>query len=109
MCAEGDGRVHSIKLGEIGWLSSREIHHFILKRVARVVQGWINYYGISDNDRRVRGFIMAAKHTLLKWFRRRGGRKKTSWYRFNLLLKQAGFPERWKIKSMFPNPNVEKA
>lgn len=83
--------------------------NFVLKRVARVVQGWINYHGISDNDRRVRGFIMAAKHTLLKWFRRRGSRKKTSWYRFNLLLKQAGFPERWKTKSMFPNPNVAKA
>lgn len=81
----------------------------ILNRVARVVQGWINYHGISDNDRRVRGFIMAVKRTLLKWLRRRGGRKKTSWHRLNTLLRQAGFPERWKTKSMFPNPNVAKA
>ncbi|RPH39984.1 MAG: group II intron reverse transcriptase/maturase [Burkholderiales bacterium] len=83
--------------------------NYILKRVARVVQGWINYHGISDNDRRVKGFIYAAKHILFKWFRRRGDRKKMNWQRLNALLKQAGFPERWKTKSMFPNPNDAKA
>jgi RNA-directed DNA polymerase len=83
--------------------------NYILKRVAKVVPGWINYQAISDNDRRVRGFIMVAKRCLFRWFRRRGDRKKMNWRRFAILLKQAGFPEKWKTTTMFPNPKDAQA
>jgi len=83
--------------------------NYILKRVSRFVQGWINYHAISENDRQVKDFIMAANRRPYRWFRHRGDRKKMNWKRLVTLLRQAGFPERWKTKSMFPNPNYAKA
>lgn len=44
----------------------------IFEQVVRVVRGWINYHGISDNQRRVRSFILECERILFKWINRRG-------------------------------------
>jgi RNA-directed DNA polymerase len=79
--------------------------NYLLKRVAVVVRGWINYHAISDNEQRVGSFILACKRAVMRWFQRRGDRATMTWQRLTILLKQAGFPELWKTTSMFPKPN----
>jgi hypothetical protein len=75
----------------------------LLKTIIRVVKGWINYHGISDNGRRIGGFILKSKRTLFSWFNRRGRRKPMSWLEFTRLLKRINYPERWATISMFPS------
>ncbi len=73
----------------------------VLKRVVQIVNGWINYHGISDNDRRVGGFIHKCKRLLFKWINRRGRRHPMSWKLFTRILDKIRFPKRWKTISMF--------
>jgi len=73
----------------------------VAKHVIRVVKGWINYHAISDNENRVKAFVLRCKRTLFKWCNYRGGRKRMTWRRFNSILKYSGFPTRWKTTSMF--------
>lgn len=73
----------------------------VIKSVIRVVVGWINYHAISDNDRRVKAFVLAVKRLLFKWINRRGGRKKMNWLRYTRMLRYYRFPERWRLTSMF--------
>jgi group II intron reverse transcriptase/maturase len=75
----------------------------VLKRVVQSVQGWINYHAISDNHGSVWKFIERCKRILLKWFNRRGGKRRMNWARFTNILKVIKFPETWKTKSMFPS------
>jgi RNA-directed DNA polymerase len=81
-------------------LNARDTY-VVLQQVKRVVKGWINYHGISDNARRVRQFIDQTKRILFKWFNRRGRRKYLNWGGFSKILKAVGFPEKWKTISMF--------
>lgn len=74
---------------------------YLLWRCVKVIRGWINYHGISDNSRRVKAFIVCAKRLLFRWFNRRGGRKRMTWDRFVRILVRVKFPERWKTVSMF--------
>lgn len=73
----------------------------VLFMVIRVVKGWINYHGISDNQRRVRSFIYQSKHAIYGWFNRMGGKRKMNWKRLTEILKKVNFPEKWKTISMF--------
>ena len=72
-----------------------------LKTAIRVIKGWINYHAVSDNHRRIRGFIQCGKRTILRWFNRKGGRHPMRWKRLNRILKAFGYPETWKTTSMF--------
>lgn len=75
--------------------------HSVMKRVNRILKGWINYNAISDNQRRVKSFIAMTRHTLFWWRNRKGGQRKLSWERFAHLLKKTGFPDVFKTTSMF--------
>lgn len=75
----------------------------ILDQVIRVVRGWINYHGISDNERRVSGFIEESNRILFKWTNRRGRKNPMNWETFSKILKEKGFPSSWKTISIFPN------
>lgn len=75
--------------------------HVVVKQVIRIVKGWINYHAISDNERRVKSFVLKCKRYLFKWLNRRGGRRRMNWERFARLLKYNQYPERWKTTSMF--------
>lgn len=73
----------------------------VLSNVIRVVKGWINYHGISDNQRRVSSFIYQSKHIIHGWFNRMGGKRGMNWKRLTEALKKVNFPEKWKTVSMF--------
>jgi RNA-directed DNA polymerase len=73
----------------------------VAKRVKTVVQGWVNYHAISDNQRKVSAFILETKRILFKWRNRKGGRRKLSWERFAHFLQEINFPTNCKITSMF--------
>jgi len=78
----------------------------ILQQVVQVARGWINYHGISDNQKRVGSFIRECKRILFKWINRRGKKNTMSWQKFEQLLVKIGFPKSWKVVSIFPNlPN----
>ncbi|GGG09301.1 MULTISPECIES: group II intron reverse transcriptase/maturase [Cysteiniphilum] len=72
-----------------------------VKTVIRVVQGWVNYHAVSDNNRRVNSFLESSKRIILRWLNRRGGKRKTNWDQLLIGLKLLGFPTKWKVKSMF--------
>lgn len=70
-------------------------------RVAQVVEGWINYHAISDNQRRVKSFLKESKKAVLHWINRKGGKRKMNWATFNKLLEETEYPQSFKTKSMF--------
>ncbi|KJV70279.1 reverse transcriptase [Orientia tsutsugamushi] len=72
-----------------------------LSQVIRVIRGWINYHGISDNKRRVSSFINQSKRAIYNWFNRMGGKRKVNWKRLTEILKRINFPKIGKIISMF--------
>jgi group II intron reverse transcriptase/maturase len=72
-----------------------------IKRVIRIVNGWINYHAISDNQQRVNSFIYHCKRILFCWINRKGGKRKTNWEKFSVLLNRLKFPRLFKITSMF--------
>lgn len=73
----------------------------ILFQVSRATKGWINYHGISDNQRRVKSFIRQSRRALYVWFNRMGGKRKMNWQRLLEILKRINFPDKWKTISMF--------
>ena len=73
----------------------------VLLTVVRVVKGWINYHGISDNQRRVGAFIEWSKRILFDWCNRRGRKHPMNWNTFSRILQKIQFPKVWKTVSMF--------
>lgn len=73
----------------------------VIDHVVRTVRGWINYHGISDNERRVREFVLENKRLLHLWFNRRGGNRYVGWNKVQQILKRHKYPEQWKRISMF--------
>ncbi len=72
----------------------------LLQSVIRRMKGWINYHAVSDNQRRVLGFILDVRRILLQWFNRRGRRNAMNWHKLDLKLKQAKYPSTFKVISM---------
>ncbi len=75
--------------------------HTVLKRVIRVVKGWINYHAISDNQQQVESFIHISKREIFSWINRKGGKRKMSWEKCTKMLKRIRYPENFKTTSMF--------
>lgn len=73
----------------------------ILEQVIKVTKGWINYHGISDNQRRVRSFIHQSRRSIYGWFNRMGGKRKMNWQRLAEILRIINFPKKWKTIPMF--------
>ncbi len=73
----------------------------VIDHVVRIVRGWINYHGVSDNERRVREFILENKRLLHLWFNRRGGNRYVRWDKVQQILVRHKYPEQWKRISMF--------
>jgi group II intron reverse transcriptase/maturase len=73
----------------------------IANKVKTVVQGWINYHAISDNQRKVSAFIRESERILFKWRNRKGNRRKLSWEKFARFLQAINFPASFKTTSMF--------
>ena len=76
----------------------------VLRRVITIVRGWMNYHAISDNEKRVGGFVKESRKILLKWINRKGGRRKMNWKRFEFLLARVGYPKYRSTIGMLTTP-----
>ena len=73
----------------------------VLKRTKQTVVGWVNYHAISDNQRRVRSFILQSKRAVFCWINRKGGNRKMNWSKFGNLMKLINYPQNFKTTSLF--------
>lgn len=77
------------------WLKAHrtmDIKH-IMARLKRSLDGYYNYYGITDNTLAVENFLHRVKQLLFKWMNRRSQRKSFSWDKFNLFLRKYPLPK----------------
>jgi group II intron reverse transcriptase/maturase len=72
----------------------------VIHSVIRVVRGWVNYHYISYNRRKVISFIESSRRLLLRWFNRRGGKKRMTWQKFAQILDILSFPRKEDFKTM---------
>jgi len=73
----------------------------VIKSVIRVVTGWANYHGVSNNQRHVGQFLERTKRLILRWLNCRDGKRRVAWDRLLQLLEIADFPKKRKTVSMF--------
>ncbi len=64
----------------------------LMKLVKSKIQGYCNYYGITDNLNTLSSFIDDCKRLIYKWLNRRSQRKSFNWDKFNLFLKKYPLP-----------------
>ena len=66
--------------------------HVVAKRLQRSLNGYFNYYCITDNSRSVRNFVDKVRKLFFKWMNRRSQRKSFNFDKFNLFLRKFPFP-----------------
>lgn len=66
--------------------------HDIVDRLQRSLNGYFNYYCITDNVRTVRNFVDEIKLLFFKWMNRRSQRKSFNFEKFKLFLRKFPFP-----------------
>lgn len=65
----------------------------IMNRLVRSLNGYYNYYCITDNGPSVNNFQDKVKKLLFKWMNRRSQRKSFNWDKFNLFMKKFPLPK----------------
>jgi len=83
------------KLRELrNWIKgSRTQKTHLLLRGAKVrLQGWLNYYAITDNSRSCAAFRSQFERLLFKWLNRRSQRSSYTWPEFWNALRWVGWP-----------------
>jgi len=75
----------------------------LLLKVKNIVLGYLNYFAINDNGKRVHQFIFQVKRLLFKWLNRRSQKRSLNWKTFTAILKKIEFPERANIRNLFFN------
>lgn len=76
-------------------------HMMMLKQIAMVVRGWIEYFGVSDNGPMIKAFIDETQRLIHRWFNRRGGRRWISWEKLSPILSGAGLSPKYKLKPLY--------
>lgn len=66
--------------------------HIVAKRLQRSLNGYFNYYCITDNSRSVRNFVDKVKILFFKWMNRRSQRKSFNFEKFTLFLRKFPLP-----------------
>jgi hypothetical protein len=56
------------------------------------VQGYLNYYAITDNSDRCNYYVHRVKRILFKWLNRKSQRKAYTWKGFSQALAYVGWP-----------------
>jgi len=74
------------------------------KTASSKLRGHFNYYGVTDNYRRLVRFDQAVKKLLFKWLNRRGKRNCLNWEEFNKMLMRFPLPKPRIMVSMFGLP-----
>lgn len=92
------------KLAEIkAYIRKHRHKKDLLIRMKRVTQGYLNYFAITDNEKRIYEFVNEVQRLLFKWLNRRSQKQSFDWQRFQLALKRVAFPEARILKQPFFN------
>ena len=67
--------------------------HNVVDRLQRSLNGYFNYYCITDNSRSVRNFVDKMKTLFFKWMNRRSQRKSFNFEKFTLFLRNFPSPK----------------
>lgn len=73
----------------------------LIVRVRRIVIGYLNYFAINDNKRRVEQLVYQVARLLYKWWNRRSQKRSLTWVKFRKLLKKSKFPQTVLIRNLF--------
>jgi RNA-directed DNA polymerase len=83
----------------------REIRHWKVKeqwkKLVRVIQGHLGYYGITGNSDALEKFIYASRRSWQKWLNRRSSKNHMPWERFVELLKRYPLPKPIVVHSVY--------
>jgi RNA-directed DNA polymerase len=76
------------------WLKANrhENIHFIMDRFAQSLNGYYNYYCITDNVTHVTSFVRLINKLLFKWLNKRSQKKSFDWEKFLLFLSKNPLP-----------------
>jgi len=73
----------------------------LIARVKRVTQGYLNYFAINDNSKRISQFVHEVKRLLYKYLNRRSQRRSFNWVQFREILRKEKFPEARILRNLF--------
>ena len=82
-------------------LRKRRHEDKILERMKAIVQGYLNYFAINDNSKRIKQFVYEVKMLMFKWLNRRSQRRSFNWEKFELILERIRFPEPRILHDLF--------
>jgi hypothetical protein len=83
------------------WIRKNYHRKDLLPRIKKVAEGYLNYFAINDNSKRICQFICELKRMLFKYLNRRSQRKSMNWPRFVEILRRIKFPEARIRKTLF--------
>ena len=64
----------------------------LILRVKRATLGYLNYFAVTDNGKRISQFVYTVRRMLFKWLNRRSQKRSFDWVTFDRLLKKLAFP-----------------
>jgi RNA-directed DNA polymerase len=73
----------------------------LIARVVRVTRGYLNYFAVNDNGKRITQFIQEVRRLLFKYLNRRSQRRSFTWSQFKEVLRKEGFPEARILRNLF--------
>jgi len=65
---------------------------FLVEKMKVVVKGYLNYFAINDNMKRVSMFVHEIEKLLFKWLNRRSQKRSFTWEQFSTILERISFP-----------------
>jgi RNA-directed DNA polymerase len=81
------------KLAEIkAYIRANRHKKNLIIRVKQIVQGYLNYFAINDNQKRISQFVMEVRIMLFKYLNRRSQKRSLTWAEMERILKKVKFP-----------------
>lgn len=73
-------------------IKKRRHDKYLIARIKPVVDGYLNYFAVTDNMRRAGQFTHEVKWMLFKYLNRRSQKRSFDWERFTAILQSEKFP-----------------
>ena len=90
------------KLSEIGIHLMKNRHSKgLIAYTILVVKGYLNYFAVNDNLRKVAQFLRAVKRLLFRALNRRSQKRSFTWDRFQAVLDLSGYPKPSILVNLF--------
>jgi group II intron reverse transcriptase/maturase len=78
----------------------------LIERMKAVVRGYLNYFAINDNSRRINQFVAEVRRLIFKWLNRRSQKRSFTWEKFAQILEKVNFPKPVIIHDLFFNSSA---